>query len=72
VENPFCQIGFRPAALHRLPESIAHIADALWMQALEEGKRRALRDRGRIICRAADASDRLLKSAIRIRRYCDE
>jgi Plasmid replication region DNA-binding N-term len=31
-----------PAALHRLPESIAHIAEALWTQALEEGKRRAL------------------------------
>jgi hypothetical protein len=31
-----------PAALHRLPESIAHIAEALWIQALEEGKRRAL------------------------------
>ena len=31
-----------PAALHRLPESIAHIAEALWMQALDEGKRRAL------------------------------
>jgi hypothetical protein len=31
-----------PAALHRLPESVAHIAEALWMQALEEGKRRAL------------------------------
>jgi hypothetical protein len=30
-----------PAALHRLPESIAHIAEALWIQALEEGKRRA-------------------------------
>ena len=30
-----------PQALHRLPESIAHIAEALWMQALEEGKRRA-------------------------------
>src|SRR5580698_4490970 len=30
-----------PAALHRLPESIAHIAEALWVQALEEGKRRA-------------------------------
>ena len=40
-----------PAALHRLPESIAHIAEALWMQALEEGKRRALleqRDGARI------------------------
>jgi hypothetical protein len=31
-----------PAVLHRLPESIAHVAEALWMQALEEGKRRAL------------------------------
>jgi Plasmid replication region DNA-binding N-term len=31
-----------PAALHRLPESIAHIAEALWMQALDEGRRRAL------------------------------
>ena len=31
-----------PQALHRLPESIAHIAEALWMQALDEGKRRAL------------------------------
>jgi len=30
-----------PAALHRLPEPVAHIAEALWMQALEEGKRRA-------------------------------
>jgi hypothetical protein len=30
-----------PAALHRLPETVAHIAEALWMQALEEGKRRA-------------------------------
>ena len=40
-----------PAALHRLPESIAHIAEALWMQALEEGKRRALleqRDTARV------------------------
>ena len=30
-----------PQALHRLPETIAHIAEALWMQALEEGKRRS-------------------------------
>jgi uncharacterized coiled-coil protein SlyX len=30
-----------PAALQRLPESVAHVAEALWMQALEEGKRRA-------------------------------
>ena len=26
---------------NRLPETVAHIAEALWMQALEEGKRRA-------------------------------
>src|SRR5277367_5179714 len=31
-----------PQALHRLPESVAHIAEAMWMQALDEGKRRAL------------------------------
>ena len=31
-----------PAALHRLPETVVHIAEALWMQALEEGKRRAI------------------------------
>ena len=40
-----------PAALHRLPESIAHIAEALWMQALEEGRRRATleqRDKARL------------------------
>jgi len=30
-----------PTALHRLPESIAHVAVALWVQALEEGRRRA-------------------------------
>jgi Plasmid replication region DNA-binding N-term len=40
-----------PAALHRLPETVAHIAEALWMQALEEGKRRAVleqRDSARV------------------------
>jgi hypothetical protein len=30
-----------PAALHRLPESVAHVAEALWVQALDEGRRRA-------------------------------
>jgi len=30
-----------PPALHRLPETVAHVAEALWMQALEEGRRRA-------------------------------
>jgi Plasmid replication region DNA-binding N-term len=27
-----------PAALHRLPETVTHIAEALWMHALEQGK----------------------------------
>jgi chromosome segregation ATPase len=30
-----------PAALHRLPETVAHVAEALWIQALDEGRRRA-------------------------------
>lgn len=30
-----------PAALHRLPDSVAHVAEALWMQALDEARRRA-------------------------------
>ena len=30
-----------PAAFHRLPETVAHIAEALWLQALEEGRIRA-------------------------------
>src|SRR6202795_2492309 len=41
-----------PAALHRLPESVAHVAEALWMQALDEGRRRAqleLQSRVRIV-----------------------
>jgi hypothetical protein len=30
-----------PAAFHRLPEGVAHICEALWLQALEEGRRHA-------------------------------
>jgi len=30
-----------PAALHRIPEGVLHVAEALWMQALEESRRRA-------------------------------
>lgn len=30
-----------PAALHRLPASVAHITESLWLQALDEGRRRA-------------------------------
>jgi hypothetical protein len=33
-----------PAALHRLPESVAHVAEALWMQALDEGRKRAAQE----------------------------
>jgi hypothetical protein len=33
-----------PAALHRLPESVAHAAEALWMQALDEGRRRTAQE----------------------------
>jgi uncharacterized coiled-coil protein SlyX len=31
-----------PAAFHRIPEAIAHITEALWIQALEESRRRVL------------------------------
>ena len=31
-----------PAALHRLPESVVHVAESLWLQALDEGRRRSL------------------------------
>ncbi len=33
-----------PAALHRLPESVAMVAEALWLQALAEGRRRAAQE----------------------------
>src|ERR1700674_4565639 len=33
-----------PAALHRLPESVALAAEALWMRALDEGRRRAAQE----------------------------
>ena len=33
-----------PAAFHRLPESVAHICEALWLQAIEEGRRHAARE----------------------------
>jgi len=34
-----------PAALHRLPEPVAHAAEGLWLQALEEARRRAQLER---------------------------
>ena len=33
-----------PAALHRLPETVAHVCEALWLQALEEGRRRGAQE----------------------------
>src|ERR1700690_4429322 len=33
-----------PAALHRLPESVLHVAEALWMQALDEARHRAAQE----------------------------
>jgi hypothetical protein len=30
-----------PAALHRLPEGVLHVAEALWLRALDEGRQRA-------------------------------
>ena len=42
-----------PAALHRLPESVAHVAEALWMQALYEGRRRAEQE---INCQVRDTA----------------
>jgi hypothetical protein len=40
-KNLSARLDSGPAALHRLPETVAHVAEALWMQALEEGRRRA-------------------------------
>lgn len=47
-----------PAALHRLPEGVAHIAESLWLQALEEGRRRAaleLQSETRVVAQSRDA-----------------
>src|SRR5580658_7630659 len=33
-----------PAAFHRLPQGVAHICEALWLQALEEGRCHAARE----------------------------
>ena len=48
-----------PAALHRLPESVAHVAEALWVQALEEGRRRAAIEQNTLERTNAQAEDRL-------------
>jgi hypothetical protein len=54
-----------PAALHRLPEPVAHAAEGLWLQALEEARRRAQLERRS--ARAAferDRQDLLVQSHI--------
>src|SRR5580692_11838695 len=48
-----------PAALHRLPESVAHAAEALWMQALDEGRRRAEQEISRQVRDAARTTNDL-------------
>jgi hypothetical protein len=48
-----------PAALHRLPESVAHVAEALWMQALDEGRRRAQLELKSVTRSAADQQQSL-------------
>src|ERR1700736_1472702 len=41
-KNLSARLDAGPDALHRLPESVAHVAEALWMQALDEGRQRAM------------------------------
>jgi hypothetical protein len=48
-----------PAAFHRLPVSVAHVAEALWMQALVEGRRRALMEQGITVRGLAQDKERL-------------
>ena len=48
-----------PAALHRLPEAVLHVAEALWMQALDEARRRATQEITRDAQSAARTKDDL-------------
>src|SRR5271156_4486458 len=48
-----------PAALHRLPESVARVAEALWMQALDESRRRAEQELSRQARSAASTKEEL-------------
>ena len=48
-----------PAALHRLPEPVVHVAEALWMQALDEARRRAEQELSRQARSAAKLEDDL-------------
>ena len=53
-----------PAAFHRLPESVAHVAEALWMQALDEGHRRAALEQ-----RSAERATAADKQALEVRSH---
>jgi hypothetical protein len=53
-----------PAAFHRLPESVAHLAEALWMQALDDGRRRAALE-----MRSTDRATAADKQALEIRSH---
>lgn len=53
-----------PAAFHRLPESVAHVAEALWMQALDEGRRRAALE-----LRSTDRATAADRQALEIRSH---
>jgi hypothetical protein len=64
-----------PAALHRLPEPVLHAAEGLWLQALEDARKRAAAERGsRKASLARDRQDLEVRShvlAIRERELAD-
>lgn len=53
-----------PAAFHRLPESVAHAAEALWMQALDDGRRRAALEQ-----RSAERATAADRQALQVRSH---
>jgi hypothetical protein len=58
------RLDYGPAAFHRLPESVAHVAEALWMQALDEGRRRAALEQ-----HSAERSTAADRQALEVRSY---
>lgn len=53
-----------PAALHRLPEPVAHAAETLWMQALDESRRRAVLE-----LRSAERASAADRQALQVRSH---
>jgi hypothetical protein len=53
-----------PAAFHRLPESVAHVAEALWIQALDAGRRRAALEQ-----RSAERATAADRQALEVRSH---